>query len=75
VSIHGELRIWITRATAGIKEAVLTHEIMVAARQLSLHQDPSDRMIAATALVMDLTLVTADSRLLGLANIKTLANR
>jgi predicted nucleic acid-binding protein len=32
-------------------------------------------MIAATALVMDLTLVTADSRLLGLANIKTLANR
>jgi PIN domain nuclease of toxin-antitoxin system len=75
VSIHGELKAWITRATAGIKEAVLTHEIMIAARQLSLHQDPSDRMIAATAFVMDLTLVTADSRLLGLANIKTLANR
>ena len=75
VNIHGELKAWTTRATAGIKEAVLTHEIMIAARQLSLHQDPSDRMIAATALVMDLTLVTADSRLLGLANIKTLANR
>jgi PIN domain nuclease of toxin-antitoxin system len=75
VNIHGELKAWITRATAGTKEAVLTHEIMIAARQLSLHQDPSDRMIAATAFVMDLTLVTADSRLLGLANIKTLANR
>jgi PIN domain nuclease of toxin-antitoxin system len=75
VSIHGELKAWVARATAGMKEAALTHEIMTAARQLSLHQDPSDRMIAATALVLDLTLVTADSRLLGLANIKTLANR
>lgn len=75
VNIHGELKAWVAQATAGMKEAVLTHEIMIVARQLSLHQDPSDRMIAATALVLDLTLVTADFRLLGLANIKTLANR
>lgn len=75
VNIHGELKAWVAQATAGMKEAVLTHEIMIVARQLALHQDPSDRMIAATALVLDLTLVTADFRLLGLANIKTLANR
>jgi PIN domain nuclease of toxin-antitoxin system len=56
-------------------KAVLTHEIMMVARQLSLHQDPSDRMIVATALVWDLTLVTADTRLLGPVNIKALANR
>jgi PIN domain nuclease of toxin-antitoxin system len=75
VSLHGELNAWVAQATAGMKEAVLTHEIMTVARQLSLHQDPSDRMLAATAQVLDLTLVTADTRLLGLANIRTLANR
>ena len=75
VQLSGELTAWVARATAGLREAVLTHEIMLAARHLSLHQDPSDRMIAATALVLDLTLVTADSRLLGLPNMKTLANR
>jgi len=38
-------------------------------------QDPADRILAATAQVLDLTLVTADERLLGLGNIRTLANR
>jgi PIN domain nuclease of toxin-antitoxin system len=42
--------------------------------QLPLHNDPADRMIAATALVLDLTLVTADVNLLQLKNIKTHAN-
>jgi PIN domain nuclease of toxin-antitoxin system len=75
IEIQGELTAWVARATVGIREAVLTNEIMIAARQLPLHQDPSDRMLAATALVLDLTLVTADERLLGLPNVKTLANR
>lgn len=75
INLHGELTAWVARATAGLKEAVLTHEIMTVARQLPLHQDPSDRMLVATALVLDLTLVTADTRLLGLGSIKTLANR
>jgi PIN domain nuclease of toxin-antitoxin system len=75
VNLHVELATWVARATAGTKEAVLTHEIMAVARRLPLHQDPADRMLAATALVLDLTLVTADTRLLGLGNIKTLANR
>jgi PIN domain nuclease of toxin-antitoxin system len=75
INIRGELAAWVARATAGMKEAVLTYEIMMVARQLPVHQDPSDRMIVATALVWDLTLVTADTRLLGLGNIKTLANR
>jgi PIN domain nuclease of toxin-antitoxin system len=35
VTIRGELEAWIARATVGMKEAVLTHEIMIAARQLS----------------------------------------
>jgi PIN domain nuclease of toxin-antitoxin system len=74
VHLHGDLTEWVARATAGFQEAVLTHEIVTIARELPLHKDPSDRMIAATALVLDLTLVTADQRLLELASIKTLAN-
>jgi PIN domain nuclease of toxin-antitoxin system len=75
VQLHGDLTEWVARATEGIKEAVLTHEIATVALALPLHKDPSDRIIAATALVLDLTLVTADERLLELTNIKTLANR
>ena len=75
VQLHGDLAQWVARATGGIKEAVLTHEVVLAARDLHLHKDPADRLIAATALVLDLTLLTADERLLELTNIKTLAGR
>ena len=67
---------WVTRSTAPFREAPLTHEIASVSRRLPLpHHDPVDRFLAATALVLDLTLVTADARLLGLGEIATLANR
>lgn len=75
LQLGGDLMVWVERATTGIREAVVTHEIVTVARNLPMHQNPSDRMIAATAQVLDLTLVTADERLLRLGNIKTLANR
>jgi len=75
ISLHLHVAEWIARATAGTQEAPFTHEIAMAARQLPVHSDPADRIIAATALVLDLTLVTADERLLELKNIRTLANR
>ncbi|HKN25013.1 MAG TPA: type II toxin-antitoxin system VapC family toxin [Candidatus Acidoferrum sp.] len=75
VQLHGNLIEWVASATMGIKEAVLTHEIVAFSQELPLHKDPADRLIAATAKVLDLTLVTADDRLLELAIIKTLANR
>lgn len=43
-----------------------THEIAFAAYQLPLAQDAADRLIAATAIVLDLTLLTADEKLLEL---------
>ena len=73
--IDGDVSTWLARATAGTREAPLTHEIALVARQLPLHQDPADRILAATAEVLDLTLVTADERLLGLGTIRTMANR
>ncbi len=39
------------------------------------HRDPADRFLVATAKVYDLTLVTADERLLGVPGIRVLANR
>jgi len=76
VYLAAEVHEWIARNTAPFREAPLTHEIAIAARQLRLIQrDPADRFLAATAQVLDLTLVTADVRLLGLGEIATLANR
>ncbi|MFZ1917342.1 MAG: type II toxin-antitoxin system VapC family toxin [Terriglobales bacterium] len=73
--IDRDVSTWLAQATAGTREAPLTHEIALVARQLPLHQDPADRILAATAEVLDLTLVTADERLLGLGTIRTMANR
>ena len=50
---------------AGILELPVTGEICIIAGELEgLHGDPADRFIAATAVVHDATLVTADDRLL-----------
>jgi PIN domain nuclease of toxin-antitoxin system len=70
-----DLAVWMAQAIRGTHESPLTHEIVFAAMQMPLHPDPADRFIVATAQVLDLTLVTADKRLLGVGNIKTIANR
>lgn len=75
IRIKEDLASWLARATAGTHEAPLTHEIALVARQLTMHQDPADRILAATAEVLDLTLVTADARLLGLGTIRIVGNR
>lgn len=75
IRINEDLSEWLALATAGIQEAPFTHEIALLARQLPMHQDPADRFLAATAQVLDLTLVTADQRLLELGTIRTMANR
>ncbi|HME12638.1 MAG TPA: type II toxin-antitoxin system VapC family toxin [Candidatus Acidoferrum sp.] len=73
--LSDDLEEWLEAATLGIREAHFTHEIALAARELRMHKDPADRILCGTALVMDLILVTADEPLLGLGNIRTLANR
>lgn len=54
---------------AGAIELPLTGEIAILAAELDgLHSDPADRFIAATAIVHDATLLTADERLLNWRN-------
>ncbi len=62
--------------SAPMREAPITHAIARESRSVSLaHNDPADRFLAATARVLDLTLVTADDRLLGSREFAVLANR
>ena len=75
IKLHGDITEWVATAVSATKLAPLTHEVALAGRQFLFDLDPADRFLSATALVFDLTLVTADERLLSLANIKTLANR
>jgi PIN domain nuclease of toxin-antitoxin system len=78
ISVDKDPVAWVTDVarTVVTREAPLTHDVAIASRAIDLpHQDPVDRFLAATARVYDLTLVTADSRLLGTRRISTLANR
>ena len=76
LNLHLDPETWIRRATGPFREAPFTHEIAIVSRRLPLPQrDPADRFLAATAKVLNLTLVTADTNLLGLGEISTLANR
>lgn len=76
IHLDGNLESWVIDSTAPFREAPFTHEIAAASQFLRLAQrDPADRFLAATAKVLDLTLLTADASLLGLGEIATLGNR
>lgn len=57
---------WIRQALEifPVKEVPLTTEVAIVSRELKLpHDDPADRFLAATALVYDLKILTADKTL------------
>jgi len=57
-------------------ELAITWEVAHELRFTMLgHRDPADRFLVATAKVYDLTLVTADERLMRVPGIRVLANR
>jgi PIN domain nuclease of toxin-antitoxin system len=69
---------WLTRAltATAFKEAPVTFEVSQTLATLNLsHTDPADQFLVATAKVFDLTLVTADEKLIAMPGLKVLANR
>ncbi len=57
------------------KEAPVNNEVAIQSRLLTLpYEDPADRFLLATAFVFDLTLVTADERLIHSSGERILAN-
>ncbi len=76
VDLGADPAAWIENALrqAPLKEAPLTHEIARESRFIDLDQaDPADRLLAATARVHGLTLVTADKRLMKEGGVPVLA--
>ena len=66
---------WLPKATAALHEAVMTNEVALAShRYLTVLKDPADRIIAATAAVYGLCLITADGLIGGLKDIEVLDN-
>jgi PIN domain nuclease of toxin-antitoxin system len=66
VRLDSAPRAWVTEALGKTpaQEATLNFEVALRSREiLPAHPDPADRFLVATALVYDLTLVTADERL------------
>ena len=62
--------------TVPFQEAPCNHQVAIQSRLVDLpHQDPVDRFLAATALVYNLTLVTADERLIKSRKIPLLINK
>jgi PIN domain nuclease of toxin-antitoxin system len=69
---------WITDALgrSPVCEVPVSFEVVMASEQLTLdHWDPADRFIAATARVLDATLITADERLVACPGIGVLPNQ
>ena len=78
VVVDGDSTMWVRDVLKRIpfREAALTHEVAVVSRTIELpHQDPADRFLAASAKVYELTLVTADERLINSVEFSVLANR
>jgi len=77
LNLDDEAESWIRRAmtVAPLREAPLTHEIVLAVRAAGVpHRDPADRFLAATASILGLTLVTADDQLAGSKGCSVLRN-
>jgi PIN domain nuclease of toxin-antitoxin system len=69
---------WVEAALSRVPmhDAPLSREVAIRSRSVRLeHDDPADRFLAATADVYELTLVTADDRVLRGKGFRTLANR
>lgn len=78
LSLMPDANTWIAEhlASAPLKAAPVTLEVARELGRFQLpHRDPADQFLVATAKVFELTLVTADQRLLRLREIPVLSNR
>ena len=69
IELEDDLDAWVSRTLSQttFREAPLTNDVALAVSTFKFsHRDPADHFLAASAKVFDLTLVTADPRLLEL---------
>ena len=79
ITLKGTLDRWVRSAVDSIeaRSIPLDHRIAIEAYRLPgrFHKDPADRILVATARLGQLTLVTADERILAYRSVRTLDAR
>jgi PIN domain nuclease of toxin-antitoxin system len=78
IRLPEEFRAWLEESVQalGLREVALTWSVAAELQSLAIgHEDPADLFLVATAKTFDLTLVTADERLIVVPGVKILANR
>jgi PIN domain nuclease of toxin-antitoxin system len=78
ISLTAPVEDWLAQAlrTVPVKEAPVTNEVALETGRFQLpHRDPADRFLVATARVFELTLVTADQKIIAAKAVPVLANR
>jgi PIN domain nuclease of toxin-antitoxin system len=78
IELKQDFRAWAEESVKDLqlREAPITWEVAHELRYTMLgHRDPADRFLVATARVYDLTLITADERLITVQGLKVLPNR
>jgi PIN domain nuclease of toxin-antitoxin system len=78
LKVKGDPLRWLDQVLAAtvFREASFTRDVATRAAEVHLpYRDPADRLLVASALVYDLTLVTADQRLLDKAPCTMLRER
>jgi PIN domain nuclease of toxin-antitoxin system len=78
INLKQDFRSWADESVRDLQlqEAAITWEVAHEMRYTLLgHRDPADRFLVATAKVYDMTLVTADERLMSVPGLSVLPNR
>lgn len=78
ISLNQDFQVWADESVKDLQlqEAPLSWEVAHELRYTPLgHRDPADRFLVATAKVYELTLVTADERLMKVPGLNVLPNR
>jgi len=79
LELRGRLDRWVRSAVDSIEARSIDvdHRVAIEAYKLPgrFHKDPADRLLVATARLHDLTLVTADERILAYRSVRTLDAR
>jgi len=79
LELRGSLDRWVRAAVDSIEARSIDvdHRVAIEAYKLPgrFHKDPADRLLVATARLHDLTLVTADERILAYRSVRTLDAR
>ena len=75
IELDGSLRSWIQETLGALRCSTLeiSHEVAIGAYSLQgeFHKDPADRILVSTAQLLDLTLLTADEKILSYSEVKT----